>query len=209
MSENNLIPISDDQAKALKAAIDAAKATGGYLGDILGDLPRDLVGLLIGDKVKVVRAERLAKLWDGARERLANRGVKEPESPSLKLALPILEAAADENREELQDLWERLLAAAMDPSRQTAFRQQFISVVKEMDPFDARVFQVIVDSGGSEWMPNGRDAISSRLRASRDEVVVSFDNLKRLDCIRFPNVAGPSVNPVLSPLGWLLANAIA
>ncbi len=95
MGDNNLIPVSDNQAQAIKAIAELIKGFGGYSKDILGDLPEDLVGLLAGDRVKVMRAERLAKLWRAARERLAQQGISEPEPPSLKLALPILEAAAD------------------------------------------------------------------------------------------------------------------
>jgi len=49
-----------------------------------------------------------------ARGRLEARGVGEPILPSLTVALPLFRGAADESREELQDLWARLLAAAMD-----------------------------------------------------------------------------------------------
>ena len=73
----------------------------------------DLIGLLFGDQVKVKRAERLAVLWHRTHEPLRDRGI-DPEPPSLKYAIPILEAAADEENDELQDLWSRLLAAAMD-----------------------------------------------------------------------------------------------
>jgi hypothetical protein len=45
MGDNNLIPISDEQAKLVRAASE-------YLADILGDLPKDLLGLLVGDRVK-------------------------------------------------------------------------------------------------------------------------------------------------------------
>ena len=46
MSDDNLIPISDEQAKLGQEAIGAARDLGGYLAKILGDLPQDLVGLL-------------------------------------------------------------------------------------------------------------------------------------------------------------------
>ena len=38
----------------------------------------------------------------------------------LSVALPLVAGAGEENREELVDLWARLLAAAMDRARQTA-----------------------------------------------------------------------------------------
>jgi hypothetical protein len=57
----------------------------------------------------------MVPLWQNTRERLQDRRI-DPETPSLKYAIPILEAAADEENEELQDLGSRLLAAAMDPN---------------------------------------------------------------------------------------------
>lgn len=200
--------ITDDEAKLAKELVAAGRDFGGWGAEILDDLPKDIVGLLVGDRVKVARFERLARLMNDAKKRLEDRGVIEPEPPGLKHALPILAAAADENREELQDLWARLLAAAMDPNRQGVFRQAFISIVKEMDPLDALVFDEVVKAGGGPWVPTGRDAIAAKLNKSHDEVLVSFANLKKLGCIDF-DLAGPEINPHLLPLGKLLANAIA
>ena len=111
----------------------------------MGDFPKDLFGLLIGDTVKAKRIERIERLWQRTRERLRDRGIADPEPPSLKYAIPILEAAADEENEELQDLWSRLLAAAMDPNRRDAMRQSFIPTVKQMDPIDALVLKAVHD----------------------------------------------------------------
>jgi len=51
---------------------------------------------------------------------------KTPERPSISVLMPLLIAAADEERDELQEIWARLLAAAADPSRAGSFRNQFI-----------------------------------------------------------------------------------
>jgi hypothetical protein len=141
LGDDSLIPISDEQAKLGQELLKAVRDGSGYFADILGDLPRDLLGLLVGDRVKAKRIEKIAMLWERTRERLRDRGMVDPEPPSLKYAIPILEAAADEENEELQDLWSRLLAAAMDPNRRDATRQSFIQVVKQMDPMDALVLK--------------------------------------------------------------------
>jgi hypothetical protein len=57
------------------------------------------------------------KIWNKAKTRLAEQGIEEPAPPNPNVALPILAAAADETNDELQDLWARLLAAAMNPNR--------------------------------------------------------------------------------------------
>ena len=119
MGDESLIPISDEQAKLGQELIKAARDGGGYFADILGDFPKDLFGLLVGDRVKAKRIERIEKLWRETRERLQDRGVADPEPPSLKYAIPILEAAADDENEELQDLWSRLLAPRWTPTDET------------------------------------------------------------------------------------------
>ena len=209
MGDDSLIPISDEQAKLLQELIKAARDTSGYFADIFGETPKDLFALLVGDRVKAKRIERLAMLWQRTRERLREREIAEPEPPSLKYAIPLLQAAADEENEEMQDLWSRLLAAAMDPKRPNAMRQSFIQTVKQMDPMDALVFKVIRDNGNGPWIPSGRDVIAGKLGCSIDEVVVSFQHLAELNCISFTDSSGPRIQPYMKSFGTLLMNVVS
>ena len=179
MGDNSLIPISDEQAKLGQELVKAVRDASGYVTDILGDIPKDLLGLLVGDRVKAKRIERIEMLWRQTRERLGDRGVADPEPPSLKYAIPILEAAADEENEELEDICSRLLAAAMDPSGRDAMRQSFIQAVKQMDPMDALVVKAVREAGGTSWEPNRRAWVASKLNCCTDEVIVSFAHLNR------------------------------
>jgi hypothetical protein len=210
MGDESLIPISDEQAKLGQELIKAAGHAGGYFADILGDLPKDLLGLLVGDRVKAKRIERIEKLWRETRERLRDRGVADPEPPSLKYAIPILGATADEENEELENLWSRLLAAAMDPSRRDAMRQSFIQAVKQMDPMDALVLKAVHQAGSTSWEPTRRDWVASKLKCSTDEVIVSFAQLNRLDCISMDQGGmRPKVEPSMRPFGTLLMNVVS
>lgn len=111
-----------EEAKAVAAvagatgkAIDAATDLGGFAGKVLGTLPQDAVGLL-GDWVSHLRTRNAHRLQLKTDEILSSRNaVIEP--LSLVVARPLLEAAQDESREELVELWARLLANAMDLSR--------------------------------------------------------------------------------------------
>ena len=153
---------------------------GSYLADILGDLPKDLLGLLIGDRVKARRIEKAMVFWEKV-QRLRDERVQEPEPPSLKFAIPILEAAVDEDNEGLQDLWARLLVAAMDPARRDDMRQAFVETVKQMDPMDALVLEAIRKNGTNEWVSSGVRVVAASLSCSLDEVIVSFEHLAELD----------------------------
>jgi hypothetical protein len=97
----SIIPVSDEQAKAIQDAIKALRGVGGFLKQILGTVPEDLVGYFGGDLLKVRRAENAARIIEKAREKLQARNAT-PKRPSISIILPLLIAAADEDRDELQ-----------------------------------------------------------------------------------------------------------
>jgi hypothetical protein len=179
MTDNSLIPISDEQAKLGQEIVGAGRDLGGYVTGILGDLPKDLVGLLIGDKVKVRRAERLAELWSRAKRRLREQGITEPESPGLNLLLPILAGAADENRQELLDLWARLFAASMHPDQSKFVRLGFAEALRKLDPLDARAMVWIGQHGGG--INQNRNIMAAEFGVTRDEVDISLRNLVKAE----------------------------
>jgi hypothetical protein len=49
----SLVPISDEQAKAIQEALKTLQRTGGFLKETLGTVPQDLVGYLGGDWLRV------------------------------------------------------------------------------------------------------------------------------------------------------------
>lgn len=200
-----MLPITDEEAKLGQELVKAARDSGAYLADIFGDLPRDLMGLLIGDRVKARRIENAVNFAKKLQERLEDQTAQEP--PSLKFAIPILAAAVDEENEGLQDLWARLLATAMDPARRDQMRQAFVETVKQMDPMDVLVLGVIPNAMESAWN-NGLGPLSTAISCEQDEVRVSFENLAKLNCIRFMDEAGERVRPYLSPFGKLLMNVV-
>jgi hypothetical protein len=83
-----LIPISDEQAKAIQEALKALQGVGGFLKETLGTVPQDLVGYLGRDWLGVRRAENLSRILEKARERLKARGAKAAEPASLSICCP-------------------------------------------------------------------------------------------------------------------------
>ena len=187
---DDLIPITDEQAKAIQEAsklgvevVGLLEGFGGFLKEVFGGVPKNLVGVLGGDWLEYRRLTNLAILKAKFNGHLHRLGIKDTMPPRLTLALPILQAAADESQDELQDLWARLLAAAMDPARSSKVRQSFISTIKQMDPLDAHVLRN-VHRGTQPVPPNARPNIAEAVGASSDELDVSFDNLVKLDCLQ-------------------------
>lgn len=182
LEEGQLIPISDEQAKLGQEVLKVMGGIGGFFKDALGSVPEDLVGYLGGDWLRLRRVENIARMMERTRERLKADGVIETEPASLTLALPILRGAADESREELQDLWARLLAASLDPSRAGCVRQGFAEVISKMDPLDARV---LIFFKGNYHLLNSvsPDQWSQMLGLSVDELEASLWHLEKLGLV--------------------------
>lgn len=181
------LPISDEQAKLGQEVLKVMSGVGSFFKEALGGVPQDLVGYLGGDWLRLRRVENIAKMMERAREKLKAAGVTETEPASLTLALPILRGAADESREEIQDLWARLMAAALDPAKAGSVRQGFAEAISKMDPLDALVLTFFKDA----WINDisvGDSSISqtqcaAMLNISLNELNASIWNLTKLGLV--------------------------
>jgi hypothetical protein len=127
-------------AKTTGQALEIVHDTGGYLRHVFGEVPADLVGVLGGAWLH----ERHIRIRDKSRRRteqiIRERDVKEFVELSPNMAAALISGAQEESREELMELWARLLANAIDPNKNTV-RRSFIEAVKMMDPPDALVLR--------------------------------------------------------------------
>jgi hypothetical protein len=171
----SVLPITDEQAKLGQEIVKALCGVGSFFKEALGSVPQDIIGYLGGDWLRIRRAENIAEMMMRARKKLESWGVKDSEPASLTVAIPILHGAADESRDEIQDLWARLLAAAMTPSRARYLRQSFTEVIKKMDPLDA----LILLEQGSEKI-NDLPQTLKQLNVSSDQFIISLENLQEL-----------------------------
>jgi len=177
------VPVTDEQARAFQEgakvvgqSIDAAKSLVGWIGKILGTIPEDLVGLALGDALHIKRAENFVQIAARAQGRLDARGVYQTVDVPPAVAIPLIEAASDESREELVDLWARLLAAAMDPSRANDVRGPFIRMVKTMDPVDAIVLHAVQEIVATH-QPATVVTVGEACALGEDKIEVAFANL--------------------------------
>jgi hypothetical protein len=191
----------EEVAKLGSKVVDASAGMGAYLGYIMGGIPVNLVGL-IGDRLYHKRIRRFAELNAETREYLSRWGAKEPfEDVSPSIEIPLVVAAIDEDRDGLKELWSKLLASAMHPDRKGRVRQSFITILKQLDPIDALVFQAIGSGLGAS---NYQDQLAKRFETSTDEISVSVERLAELSLII---IAGSF--PVPKPLGTLLLRTIS
>ncbi len=151
--------------------------------EALGTLPADFCGWALGDWVKHKRELNRLELQRKFDRIATERGLKpDLDAASPMLVLAILETAEEEDRDELQELWAQLLAAAMDPQRAKLVRRSFIETLKQFDPLDARALAALGDYNPN-LNQNPAYEIAKKLGVSGDQVVVSLLNLKRLNLV--------------------------
>lgn len=210
ISQANITGIPEAHAKAVKAVaefgttvVTEAGNLSRFVGRILGTIPEDAVGLVIGDPLHFVRAAIAQKYDARLSDILRRRGVTQTEPVSPSVAIPLVRAAYDESRPELQELWANLMASAMDPNRTGWVRLSFIETLKQFDPLDARVLKERAEASG-ELAPNAVVFISQRCETSTEEIQISVENLLRLGCVAVPGI---QANFVSSPYGRGLLRA--
>jgi hypothetical protein len=164
-----------ESAKAVGKALDLVKDGATHIGDAYG--------LLIGDQIHAARHRRLDAITRKTQKILKDRNAEAGEV-SEQIAIPLLEAAQGESRTEMQDLWARLLANAIDPARAEDVRPEFIQALKQMHPLDALVLEkakeIIQDPNNTVINPVEMAGIFA-IRVSRVEV--SLDNLAQIKCL--------------------------
>ncbi|GGI32030.1 Abi-alpha family protein [Bradyrhizobium guangdongense] len=118
-----------------------------FFNRVLGNPIVDVVGITLGDPLRFVRT--LSLDWYSRRvdEILAKRDGKKLKGAPPRIALEILEAAQDETRDELRELWAQLLANAVDGTTQSMVRIEFVAVLKQLNPLDALVLQRLTAAG--------------------------------------------------------------
>jgi Abortive infection alpha len=173
------------------------------------EVGRDLVMGLAGDRIALWRkskpayqARQVLETAERARQILVDRGVEEiSENTRPEQVEEILEVAKDVSAKEIQELLARLLAAAMDPQKQEAYRGDFLDTVKQLEPLDVLVLQEL--SGPIEPSSAPR-TLANLLKRSDDEIILALKNLERLECAEAQNNHRIQNNALITARGRML-----
>jgi hypothetical protein len=190
-------------ARAADNVIDAARSAAPFFNRVLGNPITDIVGITIADPFRVIRT--LSLDWYARRvdDILAKRDSLKPKGIPPRLALEILDAAQDETRDEIRELWARLIANAMDDNTRSLVRIEFVTILKQLNPLDAVVLQRL-STVGNFISPNG---FAQGQHLDTNDVALSFLYLLDLKCLQQAGDASYSFK--LSPRGIALLKAVS
>ena len=140
------------------------------------DAVSTVFGIIGVDYLKEIRLRNRDAFARKTKKIFLDRNTKGAAPPPPSILLPLISAAENEGRDELLDIWARLMAAASDPARLGQFRRDYIEIAKQLEPIDAATLQIIRGMQGS-YEPGRLSAIANKLSVSQDQVLVSFRKL--------------------------------
>lgn len=127
-----------ESAKLGKKGIETAEKVGSFFAKVFKDPITEVSGL-ITDKLRFVRWKRIVEMSDEVNQILLEKGVTETKAVPPKIALPIFEDASLESDENIQFLWNHLLANAMNPQFNDEVRYGFIEMIKNITGIEAQM----------------------------------------------------------------------
>ncbi len=175
-------------AKTGRALIEPGTDLAKYVARVLGTVPEDVVGFLVGDPLHELRQYTLTGILRAVFEKLRKRGVETAKPIRPGPGKEAFEAASLETDETLQDMWATLLANAMDPNKDTSLQRIFIEALRQMEPIDALVFKTMAEKAPNEAL--GSEDLMERLGCRKTLAAVSVDRLADLGVLREMGSAG-------------------
>ena len=208
-SEKAIIAIADCGkafADCGTTAIEASVKFGSFLAKVFGVPIEDAVGI-VGDQLKCLRWKRQNRLVDKVNEYLEKKGITILRPISQKFAIPFILNASLEEDDDLQDIWCRLIANALDSKFKSEIRFAYIDIIKNLNSLDAKVLKFAYDEvSGKISVPHDEPIkiymtkmivdlknINKYLDVSEEELTISYNNLIRVQCLKLVS----SLNPLL------------
>lgn len=188
----------NDEAKAVKAAaetmgkaIDAARETGGFIGELIKEPLRERVGIWT-DNLRVRRWENQLALAERARRKIAELGSDAQwQTIPMRIGVPMLEAASLVEEPELQDKWVNLILNYGNGRSGIPVQKSFISILGELAPLEAVILDTIYSAAG----PSGGGILTAELPA-----VAAREDTDRLKLLPHPSAPTPEVALALGNL---------
>lgn len=216
----------EEVSKATGKAVDASVGLGSFFKEIFG-LALKESGNAALDQMQYWRASRLLVL-QAKYEQLQQRynGKRTAAMLPPKFSLPLLEAASEEDDDELTELFARLLFNAVNGTTETEARRAYISVLREMSGFDVKILMALADAPAvkaslpwktvytarlpDEFISGEQKGAGAPIEEPPEHVGFSLSNLARLGCVNpGSGWGGVSVLGIVTftPFGQALARA--
>ncbi len=158
-----------------------------------------------GEWIKLWQMKNAVSIGQTAVKILRKRGITSKEQLrdiTTKFGILYLEGASVEDEPELQELWAKLLANALDSNFEDDIRIAFMSIIKDLTALDAKILNIInnellkLNKGTNIFKLNFSIKYISRILSISEFIVrVSIDNLKRCQLVENAQLNAVNLSP--------------
>lgn len=202
---NDPVDAISESARAIQEAsksagklLDITKEAGTFISKYISGTVEQGIGIF-EDKLKYYRWERQQRMMIQAEAVMKELGIVAPtRSIPLKIAIPLFEAAAIEDDNDLQDQWIGLLVNYANADSGVELNRVYVEILSEISSLEAKILDAIYLLPFNEMqhtgvatfeLPNMANIIKENCDASQllepnQEVKLAIANLSRLGCLK-------------------------
>lgn len=181
-----------ESAKLGTKGLETADKAGSFLAKIFKE-PIDEIAGIVTDRLRFIRWKRTVQMADEVNKILEEKKITNTRAVPPKIALPILEEASLEDDQNLQFLWNHLLANAMNPNFNDEIRYGFIDMIKNITGIEALMLSEfykilerekrITPLSEIQQYSLKKEQLIDGLKMSPDQYAISAHNLMRMQLL--------------------------
>ena len=187
---------TQEVAKATGKGLDTANQMGRFVARFIS-VPLEQGMGIFEDKLRYARWENQVRFQRKAESLLKELGLSMPTRPlSMKMAIPLLQAASLEDDDFLQDLWARLLINGANANSGIEIQRLHIDILERVNPLEARIIQAVYRNRPEAntdgfWTKSLPDSVEPALVLSQGDVqeapapdiCLALTHLEQLGCL--------------------------
>ncbi|UJB66457.1 hypothetical protein YS110_17690 [Acidovorax sp. YS12] len=207
-STKSVAKAAEEVAKTAGKAIDAGRATGSFLAQIVKEPLTEAAGLLT-DKIKYRRWENALDMQTRLDQKIAALGSRyAPRAVPMGVSVPLIEAVSLEDSGEVRELWANLALSFSNAQGGALPNKAFVAALSEMSSLDALIFNNVYSTPEADThcilaaqlpaivefeLPKQSETLTKPKQPSI-EVGLAIANLFRLQCLQTAKyMGGPDV----------------
>jgi hypothetical protein len=185
-------------AKTTNNAIDKGAELARFVGKVFGPAIED-IGVISKQYTEYWKIRNALRLRDKLDKALGDRGNPSLKELPLRIGLPLLDGALNEDDDTLQNLWANLLASAMTEEAITAVTRSYVEALKQLDVVDGELLNALFHMHLSAVVKDAKTYINTTEKRDIVQISVAVNNLERLGIIKvFKSNHESSDEPIIS-----------
>lgn len=171
-----------ETAKTTSKALDKGAQLIEFFGKLFGPSIND-IGAIAHQYTEYWKVKNALNIRDKFEKLLAARNIEQVNSIPLRIGIPLIDSAINEDNETLQNLWASLLASSMTEGDIASVTKTYVETLKQLDVIDAELLNILFQLHLSAATGNEKHLYDPSGRYNPIHISIAINNLERLGII--------------------------